>query len=312
MAHTINANACEPNSLAIIKGKVAFSRVMTPYTVEEARVINERNRQRAAEAGRTFYPSPETPYTTITIADPQVCYMNPASPTMLEQYAAERIYDSKNGPRFTAENKGRFAPNIIKMGADGNQHLFVADAEPDSENDVVVLIRCFELKNGPYVGTKGVSLEAVFFPNDTISYRAGGSLTANQFAAVRAAEALAQAGLAPTNVLIDDESGRALTGNGASANEYMEGTEGYNAAVAAQPRTAMSSDVQAAVASVPQAPAGQPPVPIPQSYAAPAQPAPPANWQPTQPAGYTEQVAPAPGQQPSPTKGIVFNPNPNA
>lgn len=300
MAHTIKASDCDANSIATVHGIIQYARVMNPYTDEEIDDRNRRNEQYCAKNGKVHFPSQDR--TEITIVNPQICYANPAAPTPIEQYVAERIFTTVSGEkRFNVGSKSTFSPACMKSdGADG-AIKFVASAEPAAGNEVIIGIRCYEIKNGKYAGTKGVSLNTLYFPNPNIEYKAPG-MNQEQFAAAQFAQTLQGLGILKNATVIDEETGLPL-GITPTNPEALEGTPEYEAAVAATPRTNVGADmVYAATQAVPPTPH---PVPAPVPQPAPG-------WTPAAPAGYTETVAPAPEPVQSPTQpkpGIVFNPN---
>lgn len=304
MAHQITANQCEINSIATIRGTIQYARVMTPYSDDEIADRNARNAEYCAKNNRPHFPSSNR--TEITIINPEICYANPAAPTPIEKYVAERIYSKANGEKcFAIGSKSNFAPACMKTDGQGGSIKFVATSEPAQGNEVIIGVRCFEIKGGNYSGSHGVSLNTLFFPNADITYKAPG-MNQTQFAAAQFAQTLQSLGILKNATVIDEETGMPL-GITPTNPEYLEGTSEYEAAVAETPRINVGTDMMYAATQAQQA--APTPMPTPQPVPTPVpQPAP--GWAPAAPAGYSETVAPAPEPvaQPQPKPGIVFDP----
>lgn len=150
MKRTVMLNNITPNTVYFVQGKLNFSRLITPISGEAL----EKDIRRRESLGAIAITEP---YTTATITDARVLYMDPANKTDAEIYAEESIYSGKASPRmFTANNKGKILPKICRMT--GNDVYEVkATGELATGLDVILAMRVFKGK----AVNQGVSLDAV-------------------------------------------------------------------------------------------------------------------------------------------------------
>lgn len=148
---SINVNQLEPNSVYFVRGKVLFSRVATQTTDKEREQWN-KSRKYAIDKN----------YTTLRICEATVVCQNPQNPSIVEQYAAERLYstsspDVKN-PCFNAINKSPSLPAVFVLNtATGQYDPVVLDAELANGLDVTIAMRVFPTK-----GNNGVTMAHIY------------------------------------------------------------------------------------------------------------------------------------------------------
>jgi len=148
---SINVNQLEPNSVYFVRGKVIFSRVATQTTDKEREQWN-KTRKFAIDKN----------YTTLRICEASVICSNPSNPTIVEQYAAERLYSTSSGdvknPCFSAINKSPSLPAVFALNtATGQYDPVVLDAELANGLDVTIAMRVFPTK-----GNNGVTMAQIY------------------------------------------------------------------------------------------------------------------------------------------------------
>lgn len=161
-----------PNQYALVAGTITWSRIASQVDGEELAQIQ---RQRA-EQGR---PTPQRPYTSLVLVDPQIVQADRNQPlTIEEQYLKQnRFYQAKNGRNaghicFSPTNNGRYLPALYRKGdaAKGEDpHQFYqvfTDKEIASGTKVLVLMRSF----AGQMGHNGISMNAVLVLDDHINY----------------------------------------------------------------------------------------------------------------------------------------------
>lgn len=157
MAYQINTNMLTPGDTVAIHGTVEFSRIVTKIDGEEL----AQDQQRRAALG---WAPIDRPYTSITINNAQILPKNPDEPTLIEQYADERLYqpngDSGHGFWYTATDKGPGLPWVAVQRDASNPDAGYDQIQPEGELgvglEVIVILRCFEAP-----GSNGVALSGV-------------------------------------------------------------------------------------------------------------------------------------------------------
>lgn len=282
-----NYNAIEPNTIVLVRGKLAYSRLTRQIDGQE--LINDQQRRQQ----RGFIPI-NRPYTTATVNGAMIVPSNPnGQKTTAETIVEQGFYASKNanvqaqGYSFTAYNKGRNLPWIAQMQGDKAIQI-VPEGELASGLDVTLVTRIFRGKPN-----NGLTVEGVIV-NEPIRYYSGSTA------------GLASLGI--TFVPNPDANTKPNSGDNGGAPA---------GAAAPAPATAQPMAAQPAAPAYPYGTAQTPfstPVsaPVGNPYAAaPAQSAAPAQA-PTQ-APVQQQPTQAPMQAPvQPTNGMPFAPAPNA
>jgi hypothetical protein len=176
---TINVNMVPDNSIMYIKGVIDFSHITKRLEGAEL----ERDNARKIKNGMM---SEVKPHTRITISQASVDFLNPATPTLGEQFISEKFYNSKKNPEknalYKGVNKSMNLPDVyIRDEADPTMLIPVSpEKELATGMKVTLMVRVFPTKLN-----KGVSLDAVIC-DEPIRY-AGTSaasstaLTANGF-----------------------------------------------------------------------------------------------------------------------------------
>ena len=161
---TVNTNQLTPQKTMMIRGKLTYSRLTRQVDGEELQKDMQRR------ASRRMNPI-DKPYTTATICNAQVLYMDPNNKTPEEIYAEESLYQSQTqgstGWCFSGVNKGKTLPYIAIK--DGNTARQIApEGELAAGLDVTLVLRVFHTQMN-----NGVTLDGVIV-NEPIRYYGGG------------------------------------------------------------------------------------------------------------------------------------------
>lgn len=162
--HTISNNQLRPDQTIWVRGQLTYSRVKNQIAGAELEADIQRKRQN----GRIPI---EKPYTTASICNAQILYLNPQQPTLEEKFIEERLYTSEKNPgyNYSAVNKGNKLPFIGRI--ENNQCIqIVPEGELDNGLDVTLLIRVF--KGKPQNGT---TLDGIIV-NEPIRYYSSSSI----------------------------------------------------------------------------------------------------------------------------------------
>lgn len=273
--YTVGLNDLTPKSLICVRGRLTYSRLAKHIDGEE---LERDNARRKASNGNPI----NRPYTTATICDARVLFVNPQAeqnPTLRtreETYALEHMYQSMNnknsGWNYNAVNKSRNLPRVFEYNRESGKYDPVSlTGELDNGLDVTLVMRVFKGQNG----NNGISLDQVCI-NEPVRYYSGGI------------------DLSAYGIITSESVAPAPTEAAAPVQPTQPVAPIAPVAPAAQPVTGGFATQPAAPAAMPYqapAPAGMPAAPAgPSAFGAyPAAPAPAA------------PVAPAPG-------GIQYNP----
>lgn len=162
MNHTISLNQLTPNTTVLVRGKLAYSRLVRQIDGEELQKDMLRRQQKG------WIPI-DKPYTTATINDAQlICANNQKSPA--EIYVEEHFYQSRaqraSGWSYTANNKGKSLPYICEMKGQ-NAVQVIPEGELANGLDVTLVLRVYKGKPN-----NGLSLDGVIV-NEPIRYFSG-------------------------------------------------------------------------------------------------------------------------------------------
>lgn len=307
----INTNDLQPDTVFMVRGKVAFSRITRFMTKAEFDTDN----QRRASNGR---PSRNKPVAHISLQNAQIVCQNPNALSINEQYGQQKLFLRPNAPEtgynFTGEQSGMFEvlpdgstvttgilPTLWEVTADGSFRQIQPQGELANGLDVIAVMRVYKTAMN-----NGVALDRVLC-NEPVRYYSGQSAKINT--------AMAGYGLSFTpDPSIDTRVTAASYGQhpeaGAAPVQPVPQTQPVPYAPAA-PAPAPAPAPTPTAPVYPAAPAPQPAQPDYFSSApAPAAPVPPAA--PAQPFGVPPTAFPsAPGVTPAPAapvNGVGYQP----
>lgn len=176
--HSIQADQLREGQVITIRGKLAFARLTR--RIEGQELVEANNRRRA----NRMYPA-TSPYTTVTIIEPEVIFADANAPTPEEQYVAERRYYSKKNPEtglnWTVDSKGNNLP-IIAVPAEDGSSTFVQDTsgrELAQGVDVTLVLEVYKAKDQE---NRGLGLTHVVV-NETPRYYSSGGVDQSVLAA---------------------------------------------------------------------------------------------------------------------------------
>ena len=159
---TINLNQIEPNTIAMLNGKVSFSRIMSRIEGEEL----EKDIKRQRDFGRQF--AVDKPHIKIQLFDAKVLINETTGKTKFDTFLEEHMFQSsqadKPGWSYSKEFTSSKLPKIIQKSDTGN-HEIEAKGELATGLDVTLVLRVF----GSDKGNNGYSLDAVII-NEPIKY----------------------------------------------------------------------------------------------------------------------------------------------
>ncbi len=322
----INTNQLTPGSVFMVRGRVAFSRITRYITQEELQKENARN----AAAGR---PVTSRPYCKVSLANAMVLYADASNPTLAEQYASQKLYQSKANPDTGDNFEGRkvggtYLPEVHIIAGDGTTHQIKPDGELARGLDVTLVMEVYQAPQN-----NGVGLRAVIC-NEPIRYYNGSNvatalsaygITFNSDPSIdlRVPDAAAEAAPAQAPAAAPAPGygypaapaqapapipGYAPNQAPAAAPAYPQQAPAQAPAQTPAAAPAYPQQAPAQAPAYPQAPAAAPEQPYGAGYAAaPAQA--PAPFQPApaafpNPAGVTYPPSPAPG-----TGGVAYDPS---
>ena len=162
---SVTTNQLTPNTTIMIRGHLTFSRIASQVMGEELEKDKIRRRNRNQNPI-------DRPYTTASICDAMVIYMNPTNKTPEDIYAEESLYQSRSsqnsGWSYTAYNKSPRLPWVGVLAEDGKT---VKEIHPEGELasglDVTLVMRVF---NSPQ--NNGVSLDGIIL-HEPVRYWSG-------------------------------------------------------------------------------------------------------------------------------------------
>lgn len=177
--YAISATQLREGSIVLIKGKMIFSRLASLVSGEAlARSDQQRVANGMTAVGR--------PHTTLSLAEAEVVYQDPANPTVEEQFVAERRYSSKKHPEhglsYSIDNKSDRLPIVAKLNDAGQAEQVTLEGELAAGLPVIVVLRVFKPRN---YNNRGLSLDQVIVQDTKLTYYSQGATN----------EALAAAGI---------------------------------------------------------------------------------------------------------------------
>lgn len=166
---TIPAERLREDQTVIVRGHISYSRL--------AKLIDGAELVRSIESARkrgSLYPT-DKPHTTISLVDARVVPLTPGSPTLEEQYTAEKLYQVKSGDNagktgFSIDDKSPNLPPVFEPhddGKGGTEHRqVILEQDLDSGLDVTLVLRTFQ--SGGYA-KKGLGIQQVIL-NEPLRY----------------------------------------------------------------------------------------------------------------------------------------------
>ena len=139
----------------VIRGTLEYSRLMSLISGDEL----QRSIAQQRQMGVT-YPTTKD-HTRVVLRDAQVLYADPNNPTAEEQYASQKLYQSKKNPEkgmmYSHDNKSPFLPPIwIPSNPANLSEGYVQLTDPEGELDnglnVSVVLETFKYGDNPNVG----------------------------------------------------------------------------------------------------------------------------------------------------------------
>lgn len=163
MAHQISAHKLTPNTTVHIRGKLTFSRLSKLIDGEELAKVDARARQMGSiPVGR--------PHTSVSMSQAEVLYADPNSPTLEEQFVAERRFVSptypEHGQSYSLDNKSPNLPVVGTLNADGEVEQVVLESDLAAGLDVTLVLRVYKPQG--YTNC-GLSIDLVLV-NEPIRY----------------------------------------------------------------------------------------------------------------------------------------------
>ena len=151
----IKAHQLTEGQTIVIRGTLEYSRLMSLISGEEL----QRSIAQQRQMGVT-YPTTKD-HTRVVLRDAQVLYADPNNPTAEEQYASQKLYQSKKNPEkgmmYSHDNKSPFLPPIwIPSNPANLSEGYVQLTDPEGELDnglnVSVVLETFKYGDNPNVG----------------------------------------------------------------------------------------------------------------------------------------------------------------
>ena len=168
---TIPAERLREDQTVIVRGHISYSRL--------AKLIDGAELVRSIESARkrgSLYPT-DKPHTTISLVDARVVPLTPGSPTLEEQYTAEKLYQVKSGDNagktgFSIDDKSPNLPPVFEpipaeeQDGAGSHRQVILEQDLDSGLDVTLVLRTFQ--SGSYT-KKGLGIQQVIL-NEPLRY----------------------------------------------------------------------------------------------------------------------------------------------
>ena len=151
----IKAHQLTEGQTVVIRGTLEYSRLMSLISGDEL----QRSIAQQRQMGVTYPTTKE--HTRIVLRDAQVLYADPNNPTAEEQYAAQKLYQSKKNPEkgmmYSMDNKSPFLPPIWVPAnpanlAEGYEQLTDPEGELDNGLNVSVVLETFKSGNNANLG----------------------------------------------------------------------------------------------------------------------------------------------------------------
>lgn len=151
----IKAHQLTEGQTVVIRGTLEYSRLMSLIAGDELQRSIAQQRQMGVA-----YPTTKE-HTRIVLRDAQVLYADPNNPTAEEQYASQKLYQSKKNPEkgmmYSMDNKSPFLPPIWVPAdpanlAEGYEQLTDPEGELDGGLNVSVVLETFKAGNNANLG----------------------------------------------------------------------------------------------------------------------------------------------------------------
>ena len=151
----IKAHQLTEGQTVVIRGTLEYSRLMSLISGDEL----QRSIAQQRQMGVTYPTTKE--HTRVVLRDAQVLYADPNNPTAEEQYASQKLYQSKKNPEkgmmYSHDNKSPFLPPIwIPSNPANLSEGYVQLTDPEGELDnglnVSVVLETFKYGDNPNVG----------------------------------------------------------------------------------------------------------------------------------------------------------------
>ncbi|MFC4048360.1 hypothetical protein ACFOY4_01580 [Actinomadura syzygii] len=162
--YSVSADQLTEGEVVLIRGKLGFARLTRLIDGAELQASDVRRAQNGMNpVGK--------PHTTATITQAEVVPKDPASPTIEEQFVAERRYSSKKHPEtglnYSIDSKGQTLP-VIAIPTDTAGQVMQDDSghELASGLDVTLVMRVYKPKG---YSNRGLSLDQVIV-NEPVRY----------------------------------------------------------------------------------------------------------------------------------------------
>lgn len=151
----IKAHQLTEGQTIVIRGTLEYSRLMSLIAGDELQRSIAQQRQNGVT-----YPTTKE-HTRIALRDAQVLFADPNNPTAEEQYATQKLYQSKKNPEkgmmFSIDNKSPYLPPIWIPSnpadlSEGYVQLTDPEGELDNGLNVSVVLETFKSGNNANLG----------------------------------------------------------------------------------------------------------------------------------------------------------------
>ncbi|WP_026927420.1 hypothetical protein [Granulicoccus phenolivorans] len=169
--YAVSAHQLTEGGTVLVRGTLGYSRLTRLIDGEDL----VRSNQRKIAAGM----NPVTkPHTTVTVAQAEVLYADPAAPTIDERFVAERCYLSPKhpdkGPQYSIDSKGQTLPIIAIPDGAGTYTQDTSGRELAADLTVSLVLRVYKPQN---FANCGLALDQVIV-HEPVKYYGGGVNTA--------------------------------------------------------------------------------------------------------------------------------------
>lgn len=176
--YAVAATQLTAGRIVAIRGKLGFARLTKVIDGDELAAANQRRVQNGMNPINQ-------PFVTATITDAEVICVDPANPTLEEQFVAERRYSSKknpaSGPNYGIDSKSKTLPIIAipSEAGDGTVDQDTSGRELASGLDVTLVLQVYKPKN---FSNHGLRLDQVIVNEPPKYFAGGGGATKDELA----------------------------------------------------------------------------------------------------------------------------------
>lgn len=165
--YQVNATQLTPNSTVLVKGKLTYSRLAKLVEGEALAAVDaQRIKNNMQPIGRA--------HTSVNLAEAEVLFVNPASPTTEEIFVHERRFASakhpEHGMSYGIDNKSAKLPIVGVKKADGTTDQLILEGDLAAGLEVTLVLRVYKPKGYPNCG---LSLDMVILHEEPRYYNAG-------------------------------------------------------------------------------------------------------------------------------------------